>query len=447
MEFESRSRHDAENSLEHPTPNPPEHNGFNPPESNNQNPLESSGFNPPENNGFNPPENNDQSPQADNQAQPLESHLRQSQGESFRAEENGSQPRGEKPQETARSAPKKKKTGLIILLALCGVSIFGGIMNLVSGPPLPSHGPIGNVAALLGDSSPVHFFSVKDTSFGSHKEHIAVIHLEGVIQESNETYNQQWLISTIQSLAHDDRSLGILLYINSPGGGVYESDEVYQELLAYKESSGSPVWAYLGPLAASGGYYIACAADRIIANRNCLTGSIGVIAGQSVDFSEFLENHGIKVNIFVAGSNKAMLGISSPVTEEQAAIMQSLADECYSQFVDIVAESRKLDREKAVALADGRIYTARQALDHGLIDGISRFDAACDSYEETLGMGGIEFLHYYPEEEFDFMSYFLHNIKTFVGGFKSSSPADSLLLEATERIIPKISYPAYYYHQ
>ena len=105
------------------------------------------------------------------------------------------------------------------------------------------------------------------------------------------------------------------------------------------------LWAYLGSVAASGGYYIACSTENIIANRNTLTGSIGVIAGQSVDLSEFMTKHGIKMTTFTAGKNKNMLNIDQPVTPEQKEIMQSVADECYEQFTQIVADGRKLPIE------------------------------------------------------------------------------------------------------
>lgn len=334
-----------------------------------------------------------------------------------------------------KKSPKTKKTGLIILLVLCG--IWGGLslLNRINHTKDSFQGTFSK-------DSPIKIFITKEES---SQKYIAVLHIEGTIQAANETYNQEWLISTIQDLTHDPHNLGLLLYIDSPGGGVYESDEVYLELLDYKKNSHKPVWAYLGPLAASGGYYIACAADYIVANRNCLTGSIGVIAGQSVDFSEFLDKHGIKVTTFTAGSNKDMLGMSTPVTQEQAEIMQSIADDCYNQFIKIVANSRKLTLQQVTALADGRIYTARQALNKKLIDDISRYQEACDSYQAALRKGSVDFVHYYPETELDFMDYVMKNIKSFVSGLTVTSPTENLLQRAQEQVLPEISYPAYYF--
>lgn len=342
-------------------------------------------------------------------------------------------------EETDKTAPKKNRTGLIILLVLCCISLVGGIINWVQQKKAPSQ-------EVLKITSSMPFTSSTKDNFKKHQEHIAVIHIEGTIQKSNETYNQEWLISTIQELTHNEKNKGLLLYIDSPGGGVYESDEVYLELLDYKKESEKPVWAYLGPLAASGGYYIACAADYIVANRNCLTGSIGVIAGQSVDFSQFLENHGIKVQTFTAGSNKDMLGISTPVTPEQAEIMQSIADDCYNQFIGIVADSRNLTLQQVRNLADGRIYTARQASNNGLVDKIATYEEVCNLYEDALKKEQIEFVHFYPEKEFQFASYLFNSIKSFAQELTASSP-ESLLLEAKKQVLPEISYPAYFFQQ
>ena len=166
---------------------------------------------------------------------------------------------------------------------------------------------------------------------------IAKIKIEGVIEKENETYNQKWLLETIKKLEKNKSNAGIMLYISSPGGGVYESDEVYVALKKYKERTNRPVYAYFASLAASGGYYIGCAADTIIANRNTITGSIGVISGRFVDLSEPLKKHGIKAETIHAGRNKTMGSVTESVTDEQRAIMQSLADECYAPFTGIVA--------------------------------------------------------------------------------------------------------------
>lgn len=205
---------------------------------------------------------------------------------------------------------------------------------------------------------------------------IAKLVVKGVIQEKNDTYSQEWILKELKELTKNKKNAGLLLYIDSPGGGVYESDEVYNAVLKYKEETKRPVYAYFASLAASGGYYIGCSADKIFANRNTLTGSIGVIAGRFVDLTELMKTHGIKSETIHAGRNKVMGNFTEPVTEEQRKIMQTIADECYEQFTGLVAQSRKLPLEKVKDLADGRIYTAKQAQEAGLVDKVLTFQEA-----------------------------------------------------------------------
>ena len=179
----------------------------------------------------------------------------------------------------------------------------------------------------------------------SGKEYIAALYVEGVIEAANSSYNQKWLLSTINNLKNDSNNVAIAMYVNSPGGAVYQADEVYFALKDYKKA-GKKLYVYMGPLAASGGYYISCAGNKIYANRNTLTGCIGVLMG----------------NFY------------SEITEEQEEIMQSISDECYDQFVSIVVQNRGMNAKKVRELADGRIYTAAQAVQYHLIDQIDTWD-------------------------------------------------------------------------
>ena len=211
------------------------------------------------------------------------------------------------------------------------------------------------------------------------EDYIARIYITDVIAPESESYCQSWILQTIEDLTEDEHNKGIILYVDSPGGGVYEADETYLALMRYKDKKGAPVYAYFGPLAASGGYYISCAADSIWANRNTLTGSIGVIAGQFVDATELLDKIGVKSTTIHSGRNKLMGDLTEPMSPEQQQIMQTISDECYEQFTSIVAESRSLPIETVVSLADGRVYTASQARDNGLIDAIGSFEDALDA--------------------------------------------------------------------
>lgn len=207
-------------------------------------------------------------------------------------------------------------------------------------------------------------------------EFIAALYIEGTISSANNNYNQKWLLSTIHSLKKNEKNAGIAVFINSPGGAVYQADEVYLALQDYK-TTGRPVYIYQGPMAASGGYYISCAGNKIYANRNTLTGCIGVIMGSSYDLTGLFEKIGIKSETIHSGKNKNMFNLNEPVTDEQRAIMQAMCDECYDQFVSIVAKNRSIQYFTCRDLSDGRLYTAKQALDLRLIDAI-------DSWENML---------------------------------------------------------------
>ncbi len=238
------------------------------------------------------------------------------------------------------------------------------------------------------ENSGSSFLKIMDYAFGSSSseknvkvksDYISAIYITGMISEENRTYNQKWLLRQIKKAGSDPKNAGVLLVIDSPGGTVYESDEAYLALRKYKKSTGRPVYAYFGSLAASGGYYIGCAADKIFANRNTLTGSIGVIAGQSVDATELLGKVGIKMTTITAGKNKNMGNYNSVLTDEQRAIFQSIADEAYEQFTGIVAESRKMKISDVKKLADGRVYTALQAKNNGLVDAVCPLEEAKES--------------------------------------------------------------------
>jgi len=245
------------------------------------------------------------------------------------------------------------------------------------------------VLALIGNI-------IKDAIWGGDDEisasgpYIATIYVQGTITSGQADtfgvpvgYQHNWTLDKIDELMADGNNRGLIVFVDSPGGGVYESDELYLKLKEYQETTKRPVYAVMGAMAASGGYYVSTAADKIVANRNTWTGSIGVTIGTIYDISGLLEKYGVKTQTITAGRNKAMGSFVEPLTEEQKAIFQSLVDDAYEQFTGIVSEERGIDPEKVKALADGRIYTAKQALELGLVDSIGTFeDALADMKKE-----------------------------------------------------------------
>ena len=207
------------------------------------------------------------------------------------------------------------------------------------------------------------------------KDYIAVLDVNGTMGYSSgsyfseNTYDQSFLLDSIDQLEKDRDNKALVLRINTPGGESYAIDELYQKILEYKKT-GRPVYTYMESQACSGGYYVAAPSNRIYANRNAWTGSIGVTMGTFYDVSGLLDKLGIKTQTITSGPNKAMGSATSPMTDEQKAIFQSLIDDAYSQFVDVVAKGRHMTVDQVKALADGRVYTAEQAKSNGLIDEI-----------------------------------------------------------------------------
>ncbi|MBD5428384.1 MAG: signal peptide peptidase SppA [Treponema sp.] len=319
-------------------------------------------------------------------------------------------------------------SGLIVFIIIVIIAVAGAVLSLFS--------PRSDYAPALPRAFGISFGSTTGRKpFFPQSDYIARLYITGTITEATRTYNQEWLLDTIAALKDDPHNTGIMLNLDTPGGSVYQSDEAYLALLDYKESTGRPVYAYITQMSASGGYYISCAADKIFGNRNGLTGSIGVIFGSSIDATELLKNIGIKTKTFHAGRNKTMLSFDEPLTEEQEAIMQAIADEAYEQFVGIVAESRNMTVEDVRTLADGSIYTTTMAARHGLIDGVCTFDEALERMkaDESLEDSDVEEFSYEYKETFS----------SLFGNILSRTLGTDALAKHLERAA--ISYPAYYF--
>lgn len=253
-------------------------------------------------------------------------------------------------------------------------------------------------------------------------EFIGVLNIVGTIQEtssssltSSNSYNHSMYMDYIDQMEKADNNKGILLYVDSPGGAVYQSDELYLKLMEYKEKTKRPVWAYFASEACSGGYYISMAADKIYANRNTWTGSIGVIVSLT-NCKKLYDKLGIKEIDITSGKNKAMGSAGLELTDEQYDILQSLVDEAYDQFVEIVAKGRNLDEQTVRKLADGRIYSAKQAKENLLVDELGSLEEEKKAFTKEIGCS--EKINFYAPE---------NN----VGDFFSS------LFSKAEKLVPK----------
>jgi protease-4 len=221
-------------------------------------------------------------------------------------------------------------------------------------------------------------------------EAVAIVQVEGTILTGSPpvsplgdsgAYSDQ-IVEHLEQAQKDSLVKAIVLRVNSPGGSVVASDEIYQKMLEVEK----PIVVSMGELAASGGYYISAPADVIMANPATLTGSIGVIT-QITNLEELMEKIGVEVVVIKSGIHKDEGSPFREMTEEEKAIWQAIIDEVYGQFVTIVAEGRDLPEEEVREIADGRVYTGKQAMELGLVDELGNLPEAIDRAAE---LGGIE---------------------------------------------------------
>lgn len=206
---------------------------------------------------------------------------------------------------------------------------------------------------------------------------IAVIEVIGVITASEE------INRNLKNFLDDDRVKAIVLRIDSPGGEVAPSQEIYEEVK--KATELKPVVVSMGSVAASGGYYIAAPAQKIFANPGSITGSIGVIM-EFANYEELLKKIGWHNDVIKSGQHKDIGSPNRPMTAADRQILQSLINDVHDQFVTAVAEGRKLDASTVNKLSDGRIFTGRQAQSVGLVDELGNLEDAIDAAAELAGI-------------------------------------------------------------
>jgi protease-4 len=198
-------------------------------------------------------------------------------------------------------------------------------------------------------------------------ERVGVISVSGMISDSESTIEQ------LKKFVKDDSVKAIVLRINSPGGGVAPSQEIYEEVK--KARAKKPILSSLGALAASGGYYIACATQRVYANPGTITGSIGVIM-PFMNVKDLVEKLGVKGMTVKSGAFKDMGSPLRDMTPGERELLQGVVDNVHLQFVNAVADGRNLDREDVLRIADGRIFTGEQAKGLGLVDVLGNLEDA-----------------------------------------------------------------------
>lgn len=209
---------------------------------------------------------------------------------------------------------------------------------------------------------------------GSSENTIAIINIKGTIMSepasSSDVVSAKNIKEMISKAQNDSQVKAVIVDINSPGGGIVASDQIYQY---FKKFSKPIISVYSGEVAASGGLYVSMGTDKVVSQAETLTGSIGVIA-ETYDISDLLSKYGIKVNTVKSGKFKDIGSFSREMTNEEKAMMQGIVDESYNRFISIVSDSRKLSLDTVKGFADGRIFSGRQAKKLGLVDQIGDMD-------------------------------------------------------------------------
>ena len=215
-------------------------------------------------------------------------------------------------------------------------------------------------------------------SIGGFGDRVAIVEVSGAIS-SSETVVQQ-----LRRFGDDASVPAIVLRVDSPGGGVAASQEIYSEIQRVRDK-GKIVVASMGSMAASGGLYVAVGCEHIVANPGTLTGSIGVIL-QFPTAERLFDKVGVQYETVKSGKFKDVGNISRDMTEDERALLQGVIDDTYDQFVNAVSEGRDLDPDSVRTFADGRIFTGRQALEYGIVDELGDLQVALDAAAEMAGM-------------------------------------------------------------
>lgn len=315
----------------------------------------------------------------------------------------------------------------IVLIIVSGISSIG-LMPETEEVSLDSFNPY---SLILGAQEP----TPEVIEEGNSEERILVLPIEGQIGLDGSGYNHESILSSIEQASVDGTIKAVLLAVDTPGGAVYHTHEVYAELLELKEQTNMPIYATMGSMAASGGYYVSMAADSIYASPHTITGSIGVIMS-NFDVSGLMEDYGIKQNVIKSGEMKDLLSPTREMTDDEETVLQAYIDESFTEFLNVVEAGRpNLSRSDIENLSDGRIYSGQQALEEGLIDQVGYFKDALADLREQEGLSDAEVFQFVTNDPFSFLGGFPFGI-----GQSKNSEVPSLIQDLEEAQSITIEY-------
>lgn len=293
------------------------------------------------------------------------------------------------------------------------------------------------------------FASVSNADFyevvveeGALNERIALLTVDGVIQDTGsagslfaaEGYNHQFFLQQLEQVKEDDSVKAIVLQVNSPGGGVVESAQIYREIKEIQADTAKPIYVSMGSMAASGGYYISAPADKIFVNKETMTGSIGVIM-QSINYGKLAEKYGVEFVTIKSGPYKDIMSPTREMTEAERNMLQEMLNDSYEEFVHIVGEGRHMTEAEVKKVADGRILNGRQAIAAGLADDFGFLEDVIAAIKTDYNLENAEVFEY--DHTQGLSSLFAMKAQSFLGVDMESKLIGKLIVDNNA---PKMMY-------
>ncbi|MEH7331497.1 signal peptide peptidase SppA [Neobacillus drentensis] len=282
-------------------------------------------------------------------------------------------------------------------LGIAAVLFIGSvIINLLSS--FAFKGIETDINDLMNSDKP---YSEEVVQNGSELKKIVILDVNGVIQDTGDSesilqspgYNHQEFMKKLNYIKKDDTVKGIIIKVNSPGGGVVESAEIHDRLMEIQRDTKKPVYISMGSMAASGGYYISTAAKKIYASPETLTGSLGVIM-EGINYQGLANKYGVDFVTIKSGKYKDIMSPTRKMTDEERQILQRMIENSYDGFVKVISEGRHMTEEQVKKIADGRVYDGRQAKDLNLIDGFGYLDDVISEMKRNEKLKGVKVVRY-----------------------------------------------------
>ncbi|WP_423799309.1 signal peptide peptidase SppA [Neobacillus sp. SAB-20_R2A] len=277
---------------------------------------------------------------------------------------------------------------------------------------------------------------------GSELKKIVILDVDGVIQDTGETgsllqssgYNHQGFMKKLNHIKEDDSVKGVIIRVNSPGGGVVESAEIHDKLKEIQKETKKPVYISMGSMAASGGYYISTAAKKIYASPETLTGSLGVIM-EGINYKGLADKYGVDFVTIKSGKYKDIMSPTREMTEEERQILQKMIDNSYEGFVKVISDGRGMTIDQVKQIADGRVYDGHQAKELKLIDGFGYLDDVISEMKKNEKLKGAKVVRY--TDDLGFASMFQFQAQKWLG--------DSAEMAGLMKILSKPNSPRLMY--